>query len=137
MCSPDRLRYIEAQLAKISGKSTLAKAIRYALNHWKGLLVFLDDGRVEIDSNTIERLHRLVATIRKNSLFAGAESGARSWAIFVSLIQSARLNGLDPFLYLRDVLERIVSGQTKANQLDTLLPWNWRPLAEPAAAKAP
>ncbi len=129
--------YIEAQIGKVSGKSTLAKAMRYTLNHWKGLIVFLDDGRVEIDNNTIERLHRLVATIRKNSLFAGAETGARSWAIFVSLIQSARLNGLDPFLYLRDVLERIVSGQVKANQLDTLLPWNWRPATEPVAfAKA-
>ena len=78
-----------------------------------------------------------IATIRKNSLFAGAESGARSWAIFVSLIQSARLNGHDPFLYLRDVLERIVSCQTKANQLETLLPWNWRPVTEQiAVAKA-
>ena len=103
----------------------------------RGTVRFLDDGRVEIDNNTIERLHRLVATIRKNSLFAGAETGARSWALFVSLIQTARLNGLDPFLYLRDVLERIVSGQTKANQLETLLPWNWMPLAAgPAAAKA-
>ena len=129
--------YIETQIAKVSGKSTLAKAMRYTLNHWKGLTVFLDDGRVEIDNNTIERLHRLVATIRKNSLFAGAETGARSWALFVSLIQTARLNGLDPFLYLRDVLERIVSAQTKANQLETLLPWNWKPLAaEPVAATA-
>ena len=129
--------YIEAQIGKVSGKSTLAKAMRYTLNHWKGLIVFLDDGRVEIDNNTIERLHRLVATIRKNSLFAGAETGARSWALFVSLIQTARLNRLDPFLYLRDVLERIVSGQTKANQLETLLPWNWHPATETAAlAKA-
>jgi len=129
--------YVETQLDKVSGKSTLAKAMRYTLSHWKGLIVYLDDGRVEIDNNTIERLHRLVATIRKNSLFAGAESGARSWAIFVSLIQSARLNGHDPFLYLRDVLERIVSCQTKANQLETLLPWNWRPVTEQiAVAKA-
>ena len=60
--------------------------------------------------------------------------GQRSWAIFVSLIQSARLNGHDPFLYLRDILERIVSGETKANQLDTLLPWNWKLLSEPVAS---
>ncbi|MBI1209465.1 MAG: transposase [Azospirillum sp.] len=95
----------------------------------------LDDGRVEIDSNTIERLHRMVATTRKNALFAGADSGARSWAILVSLIHSARLNGHDPLACLRDVLERVVSGRTKANQLDTLLPWTWRPNAEPVAAR--
>ena len=77
-----------------------------------------------------------MATCRRNALFAGAESGARSWAIFVSLIQSARLNGHDPFVYLRDVLERIVSGETKANQLDTLLPWNWRPTGEAAVTQA-
>lgn len=127
--------YLETQLGRVSGKSTLAKAIRYVLNHWKGLTVFLEDGRVEIDSNTIERLHRMIATTRKNALFAGAESGARSWAILVSLIHSARLNGHDPVTYLKDVLERIVSGQTKANQLETLLPWNWRPATEPAPAR--
>lgn len=129
--------YIETQLGRVSRKSTLAGAMRYFLNHWQGLIVYLDDGRVEIDSNTIERLHRMVATTRKNSLFAGAESGARSWAIFVSLIQSARLNGLNPFAYLRDVLERIVSGRTKANQLETLLPWNWKPAGETAASQQP
>ena len=127
--------YIETQITRVSGKSALAGAMRYVLSHWKGLIVYLDDGRVEIDSNTIERLHRLIATCRRNSLFAGAESGARSWAIFVSLIQSARLNGHDPFVYLRDALERIVSGQTKANQLECLLPWNWRPAADSTAAQ--
>ena len=127
--------YIEVQITRISGKSALAGAMRYVLNHWKGLIVYLDDGRVEIDSNTIERLHRLIATCRRNALFAGAESGARSWAIFVSLIQSARLNGHDPFVYLRDVLERIVSGETKANQLETLLPWNWKPSKSAASAQ--
>ena len=77
------------ELGRISGKSTLATAIRYALNHWDGLCVFLSDGRVEIDTNTIERLHRSVATGRRNALFAGSDAGARSWAIFTSLIQSA------------------------------------------------
>ena len=60
----------------------------------------------------------------------------RSWAIFLSLIQSARLNGHDPFVYLRNVLERIVSGKTKANQLETLMPWNWMPSEPPALAQA-
>jgi transposase len=88
--------------------------------------VFLEDGRVEIDSNTIERRHRVIATGRRNSLFAGSDAGARSWALFTSLIQTARLNGLDPVAWLTDVLERIVSGAVKANDLDRLLPWNWK-----------
>ena len=119
--------YLEEQLARVSGKMPVAKAIRYMLRHWTGLCVFLSDGRVELDTNTIERLHRIVATTRKNALFAGADSGARSWAIFTSLIQSARMNGLNPFEYLKDVLERIVSADVKAHQLDRLLPWIWKP----------
>ncbi len=118
--------YLEEQLARVSGKMPVAKAIRYMLRHWDGLCVFLTDGRVELDTNTIERLHRIVATTRKNALFAGADSGARSWAIFTSLIQSAKMNGLNPFEYLKDVLERIVSGDVKAHQLDRLLPWTWK-----------
>jgi transposase len=119
--------YLEEQLARVSGKMPVAKAIRYMLRHWTGLCVFLSDGRVELDTNTIERLHRIVATTRKKALFAGADSGARSWAIFTSLIQSARMNGLNPFEYLKDVLERIVSADVKAHQLDRLLPWTWKP----------
>ena len=118
--------YLEEQLARVSGKMPVAKAIRYMLSHWDGLCVFLTDGRVELDTNTIERLHRVVATTRKNALFAGSDSGARSWAIFTSLIQSAKMNGLNPFEYLKDVLERVVSGDVKAHQLDRLLPWNWK-----------
>jgi transposase len=118
--------YLEEQLARVSGKMPVAKAIRYLLSHWTGLCVFLTDGRVELDTNTIERLHRIVATTRKSALFAGADSGARSWAIFTSLIQSAKMNGLNPFEYLKDVLERIVSGDVKAHQLESLLPWTWK-----------
>jgi transposase len=118
--------YLEEQLGRVSGKMPVAKAIRYALTHWSGLGVFLEDGRVEIDNNTIERLHRVVATGRRNSLFAGSDAGARSWAIFTSLIQSAKLNGLNPFAYLKDVLERMVSGAVKAPDLDCLLPWTWK-----------
>ena len=122
----DALRaYLDQQLARVSGKAPIAKAIRYLLTHWQGLGVFLDDGRVELDNNTIERLHRVVATARKNALFAGSDAGARAWASFTSLIQTARLNGIDPFAYLKDVLERIVSGRIKTHQLDRLLPWAW------------
>jgi transposase len=118
--------YLEEQLTRVSGKMPVAKAIRYLLSHWDGLCVFLTDGRVELDTNTIERLHRIVATGRKNALFAGSDAGARSWAIFTSLIQSAKMNGLNPFEYLKDVLERVVSGDVKAHQLDRLLPWTWK-----------
>ncbi|QQP87557.1 IS66 family transposase (plasmid) [Skermanella sp. TT6] len=112
--------------AEISGQSSLAKAISYTLGHWDGLVAFLEDGRIEVDTNTVERLMRPIGLGRKNALFAGSAAGGRDWAILASLINSARLNGLDPFSYLADVLERIVSGAVKANDLDRLLPWAWK-----------
>src|SRR4051794_28221674 len=93
----------------------VAKAIRYMLNHWDGLCVFLADGRVELDTNTIERLHRVVATTRKNALFAGADSGARSWAIFTSLIQSARMSGLENFFCKIKQFRRIATRYDKTD----------------------
>ena len=113
-------------LGRLSGRSTLAQAIRYALNHWKGLVRFLDDGRFELDTNIVERAMRPVALGRKNALFAGADSGGKHWAMVATLIQTAKLNNVEPLAWLTDVLKRIVSGQTKRNQLDTLLPWNWK-----------
>ena len=88
--------------------------------------MFLDDGRVEMDTNVVERAIRPIALNRKNALFAGSDGGARHWAIAMTLIQTAKLNGVDPMAWLADVLERIVSGRTKATALDALLPWNWR-----------
>ena len=117
---------------RISGRSALAQAIRYARNHWSGLVLFLDDGRLELDTNTVERAMRPVALGRKNALFAGADSGGEHWALVATLIQTAKLNKLDPLAWLTDVLERIVSGQTKRNELQTLLPWNWKPARVPA-----
>jgi transposase len=117
--------WLEERLAEFSRGSPLAKAIRYALNHWEGLCVFLGDGRVEVDSNTVEREMRTIALTRKNALFAGSEGGADAWAILASLIGSARLNDVDPQAWLTDVLERLVSGRTKINQLHELLPWTW------------
>jgi transposase len=113
-------------LGRLSGRSTLAQAIRYALNHWKGLIRFLDDGRFELDTNIVERAMRPVALGRKNALFAGADSGGKHWAMVATLIQTAKLNNVEPLAWLTDVLKRMVSGQTKRNQLDTLLPWNWQ-----------
>ena len=127
--------WFEHQLGRLSAKSALATAMRYPLRHWQGLTLFLEDGRVEIDSNTVEREIRPVALGRKNHLFAGSDSGAESWAIAASLIQTAKLNEVEPFAYLRDVLERMVSGRTKANDLATLLPWTWK-AAQPKMAAA-
>jgi transposase len=118
--------WLTEQLERISGRSALAQAIRYALNHWDGLILFLDDGRLELDTNTVERAMRPVALGRKNALFAGADSGAHHWATIATLIQTAKLNDVDPLAWLTDVLERIVSGRTKRNELHTLLPWNWK-----------
>jgi transposase len=110
----------------ISAQSSLAEAIRYALHHWDGLALFLSDGRVEVDSNTVERSMRPIALGRRNSLFSGSEGGAESWAILASLLNTAKLNDVDPQTYLCDVLERIVSGRTKSHQLHELLVWNWK-----------
>ena len=100
--------------------------MRYAIRHWPGLVVFLDDGRIEMDTNVVERALRPSVLTRKNALFAGSDGGARHWALAMTLIQTAKLNGVDPMAWLTDVLERIVSGRTKAHELDTLLPWNWQ-----------
>lgn len=124
--------WLTETLGRISGRSALAQAIRYALNHWTGLILFLDDGRLELDTNTVERVMRPVALGRKNALFAGADTGGEHWALVATLIQTAKLNKLDPLAWLTNVLERIVSRQTKRNQLHTLLPWNWTPASSPA-----
>ena len=125
--------WLNGQLGRIPGASTLAKAIRYALNHWNGLILFLDDGRLELDTNTVERAIRPVTITRKNALFAGNDSGGRHWAIIATLVQTAKLNGVEPLAWLTDVLERVVSGRTKRHELETLLPWNWKTATEPKA----
>ena len=91
---------IEETLPQLSAKSALARAIRYMLGHWHGLTRFLDDGRLEVDTNTVERTMRTVAQGRRSSLFAGNDGGARTWAVLGSLLQTARLNGLDPYIWL-------------------------------------
>lgn len=124
------------QLAAISAKSTLAKAIRYTLGHWNGLALFLTDGRVEVDNNTVERTIRPISLGRKNALFAGSTGGGESWAILASLINTAKLHELDPQTYLADVLECIVTGQTKINALSELLPWRWKEMRAQQAQAA-
>jgi hypothetical protein len=128
--------WLTLQLGRVSGRSTLAEAIRYALRHWTGLELFLEDGRLEPDTNIVERAIRPIALGRKNSLFAGSDGGARHWAIVASLVATAKLNGVEPQAWLTDVLERMVSGRTKAHELERLLPWNWQAERIMAAAKA-
>jgi transposase len=119
--------WLTEQQARVSKASGLAEAIRYALRHWSGLLTFLNDGRAEMDTNTVERVIRPVTLNRKNALFAGNDAGGRHWALAMTLITTAKLNGINPMAYLTDVLERIVSARTKMHELHTLLPWNWIP----------
>jgi hypothetical protein len=128
--------WLTGLLGQLSGRSTLAQAIRYALNHWKGLIRFLDDGRFELDTNIVERAMRPVALGRKNALFAGADRGGKHWAMLATLIQTAKLNNVEPLAWLTDVLKRIVAGQTKRNQIDTLLPWNWKQQSDVAPANS-
>jgi transposase len=128
--------WLQDHVGRVSAVSDLAKAIRYAIRHWPGLVVFLDDGRVEMDTNVVERAIRPHTLTRKNALFAGSDGGARHWAMAMTLIQTAKLNGVDPMAWLTDVLERVVSGRTKAHELHTLLPWNWRPIDNVELAEA-
>ncbi len=114
--------WLREKLALISQKTKLAEAIRYALSRWEGLTRFIDDGRIEIDSNTVERSIRPIALNRKNALFAGSDGGGENWAIVASLIETCKLCGVDPQAYLADTLAKIVNGHLN-RQIDELLPW--------------
>jgi transposase len=114
--------WFTTKLGLISQKTKLAEAIRYALSRWQGLTRFIDDGRIEIDSNTVERSIRPIALNRKNALFAGSDGGGEHWAIIASLIETCKLNGVDPQTYLADAITSIVNGHPQS-QIDDLLPW--------------
>jgi transposase len=115
-------RWLEETLGKLSRKSDTALAVRYALGRWEALARYLDDGRLEIDNNAAERALRAVALGRKNYLFAGSDRGGERAAAIYSLIGTAKLNGLDPERYLREVLTRIADHPI--NRIAELLPWN-------------
>jgi transposase len=123
--------FLDQQLARLSAKADTAEALRYALNHWDGLVRFLDDGRIELDTNIVERSMRPQALTRKNALFAGHDDGAESWAIVASLIETAKLNGVDPQAWLAEMLSRLVNLWPN-ERLDELMPWAWR--AQPQQA---
>lgn len=122
----DALRtWLESQLPKLAARSKLAEAIRYALVRWEGLRRFLDDGRIELDTNPVERAIRPVALGRKNHLFAGSDGGGKRWATMASLLETCKLNGVEPQAWLTDVLHRMATGHP-ASRLDELLPWQWK-----------
>ena len=116
--------WLMERLAEVSGKSVIAGAIRYALGLWEGLVRFLDDGRIEIDSNTVERSMRPVALNRKNALFAGSDEGGANWALLASLIETCKLNSVNPQAWLTDVLSKLVNNWPNS-RLDDLMPWAW------------
>lgn len=117
-------RVLDTRLTQVSRKSRLAEAIRYALTRWEGLTRFLDDGRIELDSNTVERSIRPIALNRKNALFAGSDDGGEHWAVIASLIETAKLNGIDPQAWLTDTLSKLAAGH-RNGRLAELMPWNY------------
>jgi transposase len=116
--------WLDTTLHKISGKSELAKAMRYTLSRWSALCCYLNDGRAEIDNNAAERSIRGIALGRKNYLFAGSDAGGQRAAAIYSLIETCKLNAIDPEAYFRDILGRIA--EHKINRIEELLPWNWK-----------
>ncbi len=115
--------WLHAQLPKISGKSPLAQAIRYALGRMPKARPYLENGHLELDNNTAERAVKPVAIGRKNWMFAGSEGGGKAMAIAFTLIETAKLNNVDPQAWLTWVLEQIADH--KITRLDELLPWRY------------
>lgn len=118
----DLFTFLHEKLQRIPQASDLAKAIRYGLKRREGLTRFLADGRIEMDTNCVERLIRPLTLNRKNALFAGSDEGGANWGIVASLIETCKLNDVEPNAYLADVLEKIVNGWPQS-RLDDLLPW--------------
>ena len=118
--------WLQAQRRKISAKSRLGEKLTYIHNHWDGLQTFLADGRVEIDNNRVENLIRPITLNRKNALFAGHDEGGIAWGRIASLIETCKINGVEPFAYLKATLTAIANGHPQS-RLDDLLPWNFRP----------
>jgi hypothetical protein len=116
----------EKELPKLSRKSKLAEAIRYALTRRVSLERFLSDGRIEVDSNTVERAIRPQTITRKNSLFAGSDGGGLTWAAIASLLATAKMNNVDPHAWLAQTLECIAGGWPY-REIEALMPWNYRP----------
>jgi len=117
--------WLVVQRRRLSSKNALARAIQYALTRWDALARYTGDGRLAIDNNVAERALRGIAITRKNFLFLGSEAGGERAAILYTVLESAKLNGLDPEAYLADVIDRMAKGHP-INRLGELLPWNWQ-----------
>ena len=118
--------WLQSQRLRVSAKSRLGEKLAYIHSHWQGLQTFLIDGRVEIDSNNVENLVRPIALNRKNALFAGHDEGGIAWGRIASLIETCKINGVEPFAYLKATLTAIAAGHPKS-RIDNLLPWNFKP----------
>jgi transposase len=116
--------WLRVQHARVSRKSEIGKAIAYALNHWQALIRFLYDGRICMSNNAAERALRGVAVGRRNWTFAGSDRGGERAAAIYTLIETAKLNGVDPQAWLADVLARLPDHPAK--RVNDLLPWNWK-----------
>jgi hypothetical protein len=114
--------WLNAQLGRLPRSSPTAEAIRYALNHQKGLEQFLNDGRIETDTNVVERAIRPICLSRKNALFASGDDGGARWAAIAFLVETCKLNGVDPQRYFTDLLTRLVNGWPNS-RIDELMPW--------------
>jgi transposase len=123
--------WTEKTLRSLSPKSETAEAIRYTLSRWRALIRYVDDGRIEIDNSAAERALRAVALGRKNYLFCGSDGGGDSAAAIYTLLGTARLNGVDPERWLREVLNRITDHPL--SRIEELLPWNMTADLQPAA----
>jgi len=121
--------WADAQRRRVSGKTALGKAFSYVLGRWTALICFATDGRLSIDNNLSERLLRGVAITRKNFMFVGGERGGDRAAIFYTLIESAKMNGLDPEACIAAVIDRMAKGHP-SKALAALLPWNFKPAVQ-------
>jgi len=117
--------WLDKAVLEVTPKSLIGKAIAYMLNRWKPLTVFLNDGRVELSNNLVENRFRKLALGRRNWLFTKSEEGARNLAAIYSILGTCELNGINPYDYLCDLLEKLPA--RKSNDIDDLLPMNWKP----------
>ena len=132
----DALRgVIDDALRRLSPKSAMAKALAYGRKRWDALTRYTGEGMAEIDNNIAERAIRSIAIGRKNWLFAGSKAGGERAAAIYSVIETAKLNGVEPQAYIADVIEKIASGWP-ASRWGDLMPWNWQPEQQQIAQAA-
>ena len=118
----DLRQYLDARGRQVSAKAKLGEAIRYTLTRWDGLSRFLDDGRIDLDNNAVERSIRPLALNRKNALFAGSDEGGDNWAVIATLIENCKLSGINPHTWMTETLTKLANGHP-ANAVGELMPW--------------